>query len=85
MAAVAPHRTDYGLFCVWKYNGPGKRARGFWHGDSPINTPLWAYALRSYALGPSGYWETSKAKGGFLDESSAIIAAKAAVAQRKQP
>jgi len=73
------HRIEYGTFCVWSYNGPSKRARGFWHGDSPIDRPMWAYALRS----PDGkFWETSKAKGGFTDEASAHAAATAAVVDR---
>ena len=79
MAVQAPHRIDHGQFCVWKYNGPGKKARGFWHGDQSIEHPMWAYALRSQ---DGTFWETSKAIGGFLDEESAIRAAQVAVAKR---
>jgi len=74
MSVQSPHRIDHGDFCVWKYNGPGKKARGFWHGDNPIVTPLWAYALRSKC---GTFWETSRAKGGFADEESAVNAARA--------
>ena len=79
MAVQSPHRIDYGAFCVWKYNGPSKKARGFWHGDDPILQPMWAYALRSKC---GTFWETSKAKGGFTDEESAVNAARAAVEGR---
>ena len=72
---MTPHRTDHGPFCTWKYNGPSKKARGFWHQDLSIPCPMWAYALRS----PMGFWETSKAKGGFTDEQSAIEAARMVV------
>jgi hypothetical protein len=82
MSVQAIHRTDYGEFCVWSYNGPGKKARGFWHGDNPIVYPMWAYALRSKC---GTFWETSRAKGGFPDETSACDAARAAVAARVQP
>lgn len=75
------HRIDHGAFCVWKYNGPGRKARGFWHGDNPIDQPMWAYALRSK---DGTFWETSRAKGGFADEASAVAAAQAVVAERQK-
>jgi len=76
---MTPHRIDHGGFCVWKYNGPGKKARGFWHADLSINQPMWAYALRSK---DGTCWETSRAKGGFADEASAVSAARAALENR---
>jgi hypothetical protein len=78
---MSVHRIDHGAFCVWKYNGPGKKARGFWHADMDISQPLWAYALRS---NDGTYWETSRAKGGFRDEQSAVNAAQAVVSAREQ-
>ena len=82
----ATHRIDYGSFCVWKYNGPSKKARGFWHGDDPVLVPLWAYALRSPMPGDpsSSFWETSRAKGGFASEEAAVNAARAIVAERER-
>jgi hypothetical protein len=74
------HRNDHGPFCTWAYNGSSKRARGFWHGDNPLVQPTWAFALRS-ACGT--FWETSRAQGGFPDESTAIRAANAALANRR--
>ena len=74
------HRIDHGQFCVWKYNGPGKRARGFWNAHLAIDTPMWAYALRSKC---GTFWETSRAKGGFSDEESAVNAARAVIAERQ--
>lgn len=79
MAVQSPHRIDHGAFCVWRYNGPGKKARGFWHEDLSISQPMWAYALRSKC---GTFWETSRAKGGFADEESAVNAARAAVEGR---
>jgi hypothetical protein len=81
---VANHRVDHGEFCVWKYNGPGKKARGFWHGNDPVLVPMWAYALKAPMPGQPGqfFWETSRAKGGFVDENAAIVAAQIAVARR---
>lgn len=79
MSVQAPHRIDHGAFCVWKYNGPGKKARGFWHTDLNIVQPMWAYALRSKC---GTFWETSRAKGGFESEDAAVAAARAAVGQR---
>jgi hypothetical protein len=76
MAVQAAHRRDHGRFCTWQYSGPGKRARGFWHGDNQITQPLWAYALRSTC---GTFWQTSRAKGGFQDEAEAIRAAEAAI------
>jgi hypothetical protein len=73
------HRQEHGDFCVWKYSGPGKKARGFWHADLTIVQPMWAYALRSM---DGTFWETSRAKGGFVDEESAVIAARAALGNR---
>lgn len=73
------HRIDHGDFCVWKYNGPAKKARGFWHGDNPIMVPTWAYALRSRC---GTFWETSRAKGGFADEADAVAAAREALLRR---
>lgn len=73
------HRIDHGAFCVWRYNGPGKKARGFWHGDTAVDAPLWAYALRSR---DGSFWETSRAKGGFPDEAAAVAAARQAVESR---
>lgn len=86
MAAAAQHRVDHGEFCVWKYNGPGKKARGFWHGHEPIACPLWAYALKAPMPGQPGsfFWQTSQAKGGFVDENAAIVAAQIAVARRQR-
>ena len=80
------HRIDHGVFCVWQYNGPGKKARGFWHGDDPVLVPLWAYALRSPMPGApsSSFWETSRAKGGFVDEASAVNAARAVIEARER-
>lgn len=79
MSGQKTHRIDYGAFCVWKYNGPGKKARGFWHGDEPILQPIWAYALRSKC---GTFWETSRSKGGFTDEESAVNSARAALEGR---
>lgn len=81
MSVQSTHRIDHGAFCVWKYNGPGKKARGFWHGTDPILVPTWAYALRSKC---GTFWETSRAKGGFADEQSAVDAARAAVKGRQE-
>ena len=78
---MSNHRTDHGPFCTWAYNGPSKRARGFWHSDgSTPDKQVWAYALRSKC---GTFWETSRAKGGFPDESTAIRAANAALADRR--
>lgn len=81
------HRIDYGDFCVWKYQGPGKKARGFWHSDDPVLVPLWAFALKAPMPGMPGqfYWETSKAKGGFADEASAVDAARSVLLARSEP
>lgn len=79
MAVQSHHRIDHGAFCVWMYNGPSKRARGFWHEQDNIDKPMWAYALRSR---DGSFWETSRAKGGFADEESAVSAARAAVEGR---
>jgi hypothetical protein len=79
------HRIDHGAFCVWQYNGPAKKARGFWHGDNPILCPMWAYALRSPRAGVQGefFWDTSRAKGGFDSENAAVTAAQATLASRQ--
>ena len=76
---MSQHRIDYGGFCVWQYNGPTKKARAFWHGDNPLVQPIWAYALRSR---DGSFWETSRAKGGFLDQDAAVSAARNALAER---
>lgn len=73
------HRTDHGQFCTWCYNGPGRRARGFWNAHIPIDKPMWAYALRS---ADGTFWETWRSKGGFVDEASAINAAREALEGR---
>lgn len=76
MSVQSNHRVDHGAFCVWEYNGPSKRAHGFWHGDNPIDRPMWAYALRSKC---GTFWETSRAKGGFPDEELAVNAARTVI------
>ena len=75
------HRIEFAEgFCVWTYAGPGRRARGFWHPDLTMTTPMWAYALRS----PCGtFWETSRARGGYNSQGEAIAAAKASLSRRK--
>lgn len=81
MAVQGNHRIDHGGFCVWAYNGPSKKARGFWHADLAIDRPMWAYALRSKC---GTFWETSRAKGGFLDEESAVNAARVVIAEARR-
>jgi hypothetical protein len=76
---VPKHVSDYGDFCVWPYQGPSKKARGFWHGDSPTDQTMWAFALKAPLL---GHWETSQAKGGFTDELAAVRSARQALARR---